>query len=473
MLFSNTRNITITGNSDDQVSGRGIRYNLSRLSLVSIIGILSLIFFSVLVILFGKQDLVVALCYAMTLGIVFYFYLKLTAKDSDSAGFLPNIFLFAFGIRACLAIGISLFLKEYVQYDAPMYEASGLLWSNFWHGLISVPPVTFVPHVQLTDEIVGVQYFLSGNNTFVPDLTNAFIGSLIPVIVYNIGRRFLGGERVGRSAAVFATLNAACIIWSSIAVRDIFIIFFITLSLSEFTKLIHRFHSIELVRLGIWLACLNAFRPYAVMILLAVFAITMVVLFSQKPLARFLVVLGCIGFISLVVVSGQIGSVITDVIQTQTDQLSSARAVVSYQTFQDKGYAQDVMIKSPIDLIEFIPAALMYFWAGPFVAGLGVRQVIFALPEIISWYVTFWYGMRGFLYLRGKNKYFVPHVVCFLLGSVLLAVICSNFAETIRMRSMVSVPLQLLAGVGWVRRRDPILACYSRALAKGQKVVNL
>jgi hypothetical protein len=115
----------------------------------------------------------------------------------------------------------------------------------------------------------------------------------------------------------------------------------------------------------------------------------------------------------------------------------------------------------------------MYFWAGPFVAGLGVRQVIFALPEIISWYVTFWYGMRGFLYLRGKNKYFVPHVVCFLLGSVLLAVICSNFAETIRMRSMVSVPLQLLAGVGWVRRRDPILACYSRALAKGQKVVNL
>jgi 4-amino-4-deoxy-L-arabinose transferase-like glycosyltransferase len=274
--------------------------------------------------------------------------------------------------------------------------------------------------------------------------------------VYGIGRRALGGENTGRTAAVFAALNMACIIWSAIAMRDIIIIYFVTLTLSDSIMIAKRLEVSKLLRLAVWLGIIYVFRPYATLILICSIGITFA-LQPKKPILRFLI--GCLfaGLLIGVIVVGGVQAIALEVIQSQTDQLNNARSIITYQTSHDQGYAPDVQYETPIDIVKFIPAGLFYFWAGPLPFGYGAREFIFAIPEIVSWYVTFWYGFRGFLYLRGSKKTLVPLLIFFLLGSFLLSAICGNYAEAIRLRSMLSAPLQLAAGIGWTYRRKRML----------------
>jgi hypothetical protein len=180
---------------------------------------------SLLLVQSGNLPLLLAICYALLLGVGGYLWFLTTARDSVSASFVPKLFLGAFALRVAAAIGISMFAKEQVSYDALTYEGFGLQWAKYWHHLIIIQPAEYLPSLHVFDQIVGAQYFVTDNNTFVPDITNAMIGSLIPPILYNIGRRYLGGETVGRAASIFATLQTACIIWSAIVMRDIIILF--------------------------------------------------------------------------------------------------------------------------------------------------------------------------------------------------------------------------------------------------------
>jgi hypothetical protein len=408
--------------------------------------------FSLLLVQSSNLPMVLALCYVLALMIAGFLYFKLSATGHDEATFLPKLFLAAFAVRVVAAIGISLFAKGFVAYDALTYEAFGLDWSNYWHHLSISQPKEYLPSMHLFDTMVGAQYFVSDNNTFVPDITNAFVGTLIPTIIYKIGREYLGGNKVGQSAAVFATLQTACVIWSAIAMRDIFILFFVTLVLQDLIRLIDRLTWAGALRILMWLGCIYLFRPYIVLIMLAAIGVTVTLAVARRPLVRFVIGFVCVVAVGSAVFVGGFKAVAQQVIENQTEQLSSSRSAVVYK--EDHAYAPNVKYTSATDVLEFLPIGLFYFWAGPILFGFGIRQIIFGLPEVISWYVTFWYGFRGFLALRGRNRYIVPLLAYFLIGSLLLAAICGNFAESIRLRSMLSVPLELFAGVGWFYRKQ-------------------
>jgi hypothetical protein len=392
-----------------------------------------------------------AMCWALTIGFAGYLWFHFTAEDNAAVAFLPKLFGFAFLFRAVAAILISKFLKVQVNYDASTYEYYGSCYAAFWSRAIISPPQEYLPSLKLNSELVGLQYYLTGSNTFIPDITNAFFGALVPCVIYDIGRRHLG-EREGRAAGVFAALLTAWIIWSAIAMRDIYVILLIALVIRDAIDMQIKVTALRCIRIVAWLALIYLFRPYVDLILLLSLSITFTFTLAKRPLARFVLGFVLLCFIGAAVFVGGVQAVASQIIENQTQQLDNTRQVVVYK--DDHAYGADVRYTSISDVLKFLPVGLVYFLGGPFPWSYDGRQFLMSLPEIFSWYFIFYYGIRGTVFVRGKSTALLPLLTFFLVGAVLLSAVSGNFAISIRHRSMLSISLVLLAGVGWVHRKD-------------------
>jgi hypothetical protein len=180
--------------------------------------------------------------------------------------------------------------------------------------------------------------------------------------------------------------------------------------------------------------------------------IAFTLILSKRPIVRITIGAAFLMLFGSMVAVGGIKAIAAQVIQSQTEQLDSTRQVIQYPDVHE--YAPDVHFTSVFDIVKFLPWALFNFWGGPFLIGYGFSQVIVGLWGVLSWYATYWYAARGFFRLKGRNPYHIPLTVFIVVAGCLLSVICGNWAECVRLRSMLSIPLELMAGVGWVVRKE-------------------
>jgi hypothetical protein len=234
--------------------------------------------------------------------------------------------------------------------------------------------------------------------------------------------------------------------------RDIIIIFFVALVLREAVEMQAKLTMVKCIRLLVWLGCIYAFRPYVVMVLLLAQAISFTFTLASKPLARFVLGFVLLGVIGAAFFVGGINAVASQIIEEQTAQLESTRQIIEYK--DDHAYGADVHYNSFADVVEYVPIELTYFLLGPFPWSYSGRQFVQALPEMASWYFILYYGIRGYLFCRRRSPGSLSIVTFFVVGALLLSAICGNFAESIRLRSMLSISLVTLAGAGWVHRKD-------------------
>jgi hypothetical protein len=424
-------------------------------------GVVLLLALSLLLLFSGSTAYVFACCYFLVLLIGGYAWFKLGTGDSRIAAFLPNIFAASFAIRSVAVMFLNVFLNSDETYDAYWYELFGMQWSNYWHHMTISRPIETYESEHLYSLVVGVQYFLSDNNTYVPLLTNAFIGALIPVVVYGIGRRALGGEEVGRAASVFACLQTSMIVWSAIAMRDIIIIFFLALIMRDVVAMSRRLTFWGIFRIFVWLGVIYAFRPYVVLFTVLSIGIAYSFILSKKTFNRILIGFAFIGILAAIVLVGGVRSFALSIVQSQTEQLDLTRQVVMFN--DPHAYAPNERFNNIFDIIKFLPYALYNFWGGPFLLGYPIKEILVGLNGVVSWYVTYWYAFRGWLKIRGQTPATVPMVIYCAVGSMLLSIICGNWQECVRLRSMLSVPIELFAGVGWVRRKELVFSVVRRS----------
>ena len=397
----------------------------------------------------GDLSLLCAVCWSMVFGLSTFAVIAATAKDDLSRQFLPKIFLWAYTFRVFTLMIIQNYLKAEINYDASSYETYGLMYSDFWRHISVTPPSTIYGPYSV---FVGILYYVSGNNPYLPQIINAMVGALIPCVVYDICRRHFGGESVGRASAVIASLLTAWVIWSSIAMRDIEVILCIALVLREAVDLQDGITGLRCLRLLLWLAVIALFRPYVDLIFGIALGIAFTFTLARRPFPRIILgfcLLCCLGAAADI---GGARAIAAKMIENQTEQLESTRQVVVYKA--DGEYGADVHYHDVGDVIRFLPVGLYNFLGGPFPWTFRGRQFIMAIPEWSSWYFIVYFGVRGFLFLNGKTKKTLPLVTFFVVGSLLLSVISCNFAISIRHRSMLSMSLVILSGAGWVQRRQ-------------------
>jgi hypothetical protein len=157
--------------------------------------------------------------------------------------FLLTLFLVSYAIRLSVALVLDPLLITtgrdksgnlrgpwvgYLFEDDRAYDNVSWDMARVWLGVL--------PGVESSDAyllknytyMIGAIYYLVGHELIAAKFVNALFGALVPVAVYAFGRE-LGGDRVGRIAAVAAALWPSLILWSVLNLKDVLVVLLIAI----------------------------------------------------------------------------------------------------------------------------------------------------------------------------------------------------------------------------------------------------
>jgi hypothetical protein len=294
-------------------------------------------------------------------------------------------------VRVALAVVLHFGVSEYLFAPDQMAYHSFSLWlARYWDGdTLVYPPRLRAGGPTGYYHVVAALYYLLGGLSLLPKLMNAVLGGLSVPLVYDMARRVTGSEAASFRAASYVAYFPSLVLWSTLNIRDVWVIFLILLICRQALVIQARFGLLDAALLGAALLGVTQFRDY----IFTAVAGPMLVSFlfrTRKNLGRNVLV-GMAAAALVIYANRAIGP------QSQLSSLDLAE-IQSLRQWHGVGAAsrfEMADISTPGKALAFLPTGLAYFLLAPFPwAVSGIRQVL-TLPEMLFFYSLLPAILRG------------------------------------------------------------------------------
>ena len=317
-------------------------------------------------------------------------------EAADARWRVRRLFWWALLARLALAVTIHFGVasEDLFAPDQRAYHQGGSLLAKYWAGEIPLPPGTVLPEGRKGYYyVVGAIYFLFGAVSLLPKLLNCLVGALAVPIVYDLARRMGASASASVRAALLAAWFPSLVLWSSLNIRDAWIVLLILLVCRESLIMQERPRLSSFLLIAIGLLAIVQFRDY---ILFAV-AGPMVVSFlarTSRNLGRNLV-LGCIGAVVVIYADQAAGANR----KLRSFDLEEIHEIRYWNTVGASSQFEQADISTPGKALVFLPKGLAYFLLAPFPWMLGSIRQILAVPETLFFYWLIPWMIRGIRHL--------------------------------------------------------------------------
>jgi hypothetical protein len=304
--------------------------------------------------------------------------------------------------------------------------------------------------------VVAALYWALGQWDLWPKLLNALVGALTVPLAYEVALSITSRPPVAYRAALWTATFPSLVLWSSLNIRDAWIILLIVFICREALRLQTRAGLGGALRLGAAVLLLSQFRDYIL------FAVTLPILLS-------FVIRGRAHLLRNAVVGMLVAGVVI-----YADRVAGAErrlrfvdleALQEIRHFTSVGgsrYQETVDISTPGKALAFLPKGLAFFLFAPYPWTVrNLRQVV-TMPEMLVFYALVPAMLRG---ARDLLRARAPGALMLLLITLSLtlgyALGEANAGAAYRHRAQILVFLLLFAAAGSEarrREREPELA---------------
>jgi hypothetical protein len=361
-----------------------------------------------------------------------------------------RLFLLALGLRLVLAVLLHFFVSEHVfAPDQATYDFFSGWLARYWSGETFVlPPKLLNPGPKAYYYVVGAVYWALAEWSLLPKLLNALVGALSVPLAYEVALSVSGRPEVAHRSALWAATFPSLVLWSSLNIRDAWVVLLIVFICREALRLQQRFSTFGALKLGAAVLLLSQFRDYIL------FAVTLPILLSFLIKGRaHLVRNAVLGMLVACVV------IYADRAAGQERRLRfvDLEALQEMRHFTGVGgsrYQETVDISTPGRALAFLPKGLAFFLFAPYPWTIrNLRQAV-TLPEMLFFYALVPSILRG---ARDLVRARAPGALMLLLITLSLtlgyALGEANAGAAYRHRGQVLVFLLIFAAAGWEARR--------------------
>jgi hypothetical protein len=307
-------------------------------------------------------------------------------------------------------------------------------------------------------------YYTFGISKFIPLVLNAAVGACIVYPVHSLAGRW-GGRIAARRAALVVAFFPSLILWSSLMVRDVMMLFFIIACLWTADELRRRFRVGTLVALAGCIAAMATLRTYIAALVTVAVAISL--LMGRKSTRQSLWIGGLV-IVGVVVAVRQTGVGLSEAGRANLEYLAMMRTFNAMGVNAAGSLGTDVDISTPTKALVYLPEGLLYFYLSPLPWQISSSRQVFAILDLLVWYPMLFAGLWGAVWLvRRRLRAALPLLLVVVGISVLYALVEGNIGIIFRHRGQIVVPFCVLAGVGFALRKR---AAAREAKARGRPV---
>lgn len=367
--------------------------------------------------------------------------LSLSFNSYKNKKFVLSIILFGTFLRLCFALIIESGAKYDLAWDSLKYEADAWSIAKSW---ISQVPIE-VERAHAYSYWLASLFYIFGKNSLLGVWFNilAFLFSSI-LLVKSFSSYLPNSKQPALITSVLITFYPSWFIWSTVLVKDPFLIFAGSLFLFSVTLFLRRHNfvlALFLMVLAVYL--LYLFRLPSLVFITASFIITGLWLpFTKKIGPRYIVLFSLL----IGILSGLAWSFLWPE-NFYLNMQSLLRQRLTYANYGTDSYAESSFLIKPdlnsgLDLIIFqFKAILFYFWS-PFLWMVKNLRQGFSLIESVPLFFLTLIAIKGFL--RSEKKH--PKVSLFILAmclvpSIIQANIVSNMGTIYRFRTFYIILL--------------------------------
>jgi hypothetical protein len=365
------------------------------------------------------------------------------AATPDQAAWLRRLVWRAFLLRAALAIVLHfLDVSRWFAPDEVTFFEGGRALAWFWGGDILVRP--FFGQGQPV-----AYYYLNALSVYLFDsvlplkLVNALLGALSCRLAYNLANGLLGSG-VARRTALFAAFLPSLVLWSSLNIRDMWVVYLILLVCSKSVALLDRYSHSALFALVAGIFLVTLFRPYLVYAA-ALPPIVALLTARRGQFGRGFVVAMVVG-IAIVTIAQHGGTQEAERVM-DLETLVMLRQGMTHQAAS--AFGEGVDISTPANALRFLPVGLAYFLFSPFPWQITSPMKMSTVPEMALIYWLTPAMLRGLKYIvRHRLRACFPVLLLTSLLAISYALGSGNVGTLYRHRSQAIIFLMLFASVG-------------------------
>lgn len=358
-----------------------------------------------------------------------------------------NAVLVAFLVRLGFGFAILLFgFENTLAPDSAEYARNGQILAMFWSG------EGFYPTAQIMAAGNGryvalnaVGFWLVGQGA--PYLMVALTAATGAWTVHLAGRiaRAIAGPQAVSKVVWLTALFPSLIIWSSLNLRDPYMILAVTGSAWATIQIQQGKFATGSLQLLAWLSLIGLFRDYLFAIVVTG-VIAAFIVGSGRQMARN-VVGGAIAVALVFLLGDQAGFGESALDRTSLEQVVELRQ--QFASGANSAYLQDVDLSSPEAVGAFIPIALLYFLFSPFPWAISGTMQLVTLPDVLLLYWLVPKMWHGVWWLLRQQRYEVFAIVSIAAVIALsYALVSGNIGTAYRHRAQVVPLLAILGGIG-------------------------
>lgn len=317
------------------------------------------------------------------------------ALDPEEIRALKRLAMYAFLVRV-----VVIFALEFTGYsrqlapDEETFDALGWYLSLYWSDQVFSPPTKLLAGgiSAAYIHINAFLFYLFGHTAIPVKLVNGLLGVAAGRYLYLLARALLG-KAPALTATTLFLFFPSLVLWSSVNIRDAWVIFLILFISWKAWLLLDRYSLARLFQFVMALFLLTEFRDH---LFYAVAAPPVVALLigRRTSLARNLL-------LALVVSAGVLVLLQQGVIDDRTQSRMNLEAIneMRLQASGASAYAQDADISTPIGAITFLPLGLAYFFFSPFPWQITSFLKLISVPEMLLVYYLVLPTVRGLRYI--------------------------------------------------------------------------
>ena len=379
-------------------------------------------------------------------------------RQRDNGLFLLRIFVAALLIRVLLGTIIFMFNgREFFGGDAIHYDYYGFAQLAAWQGdryfnaLMTVYVSGGLAGAWGMVYMVAAVYGLLGRNVLAVQMVVAVMGAATAPVIYLVASHVFQNARVARFSAVAVAFYPSLVLWSSMALKDGPIIFFLAVSILATLKLGEKFSVKYITILILALFAVLTFRFYVFYMILAAVAGAFVLgvqKVTASNFARQFAVIILIGLALTYLGVTRYANVHLSY-YTRLDRVQRSRqdAASSAQS----GYAVSADVSTGEGALKTIPIGMVYLLFAPFPWQLTSLRQSITLPEMVVWWASFPLLILGLWFsIKYRLRQISPVLIFTVMLSLAYSIFQGNVGNAYRQRSQLLVFYFIFVAVGYV-----------------------
>lgn len=372
--------------------------------------------------------------------------------DSGERQLLRRLLFYGFLVRVVVALALEFSgFSTRLAPDEETYGGAGWRTALYWMDEVSLPDWRMFSKQPLGYFYINAAFFYVFGHTEIPlKLVNALLGALTGRYVYLIARDLFGSSVATRSAQ-FAAFFPSLVLWSSVNIRDVWVIFLILFVSWHSLRIVKGGSLLALVHVGLGVYAITFFRDY----LFFVVALPPVMAFligTRGNLGRnfFFAMLAAVGVLYLMERGAGAGAVP----HMSLESLSQVRQDMAQGA--GSAFQQNVDISTPGRALLFLPVGIVYFLFSPFPWQMTSLLKLFSLPEMLLMYYLTPSIVRGIVHtVRHHLREALQVLLLTALLTVSYALGEGNVGTLYRHRAQAILFYLMFASVGLDLKRAP------------------